>query len=300
MKLFISNNDFKSINQVVKESPSQLIVIAGQTASGKSSIALKLAKLYNGVIINADSRQIYSEVKIGVATPTFDGTKKESKCNLIDGIPHYLYSFISIFQEYSVADYKNDVDKLLSELKPKYNKIFLVGGTGLYIDSVVYNFDISNSQEIDVELRNKLNGLSVTELQNLLTKDQLSKLNYSDQLNPYRLIRHIEREGKHNSKQDTLDHLYIVLETQPEKLEENISIRTRNMFKDGLLDENTMIREKEKIENKMSVIHKTIGYQEFDSYFDNTKTLQEVETEVKLHTKQYAKRQKTWFKRKAL
>jgi tRNA dimethylallyltransferase len=235
MKLFVSNNDFKSINQAVKENSSQLIVIAGQTASGKSSVALQLAKLYNGVIINADSRQIYSEVKIGVATPIFDQTKEKSKYNLIDGIPHYLYSFISIFQEYSVADYKNDVYELLTELKPKYNKIFLVGGTGLYIDSVVYNFNLSNSQEIDVELRNKLNKLSVTELQSLLTEEQLAKLNYSDQLNPYRLIRHIEREGNRYSKQEMLDHLYIVLETQQEDLEKNISIRTRKMFEDGLL-----------------------------------------------------------------
>lgn len=261
-----------------------IIVIAGPTASGKSSIALKLAQEIGGVIINADSKQVYKEISIGTAKPTEDD---------MQGIPHHLYDHVSVKEGYNIFKYQKDVEKVLENLSNNQIPI-LVGGTGLYIDSVIFNYNLKEN-DIDLERREELNSLSVDELKELLEPKVLNELNESDRENPVRLIRLIEKSSsKELIKGRALNHIYFVIDKEKDVLSERIKARVEEMFNKGLLEENILIRERE-LDKYVAL--KTIGYQEFDEYFKGKKSLEEVKEEIINHTNQYAKRQKTWFRK---
>lgn len=268
-----------------------IIVIAGPTASGKSSLAIKLAKDIDGAIINADSRQIYKELTIGTARPT----KKE-----MEGVPHHLYGHISVKKDYNIYKYQQDVKKVLSTI-PNEKTPMLVGGSGLYIDSVIFNYKLDNSEakgeeEKIKEGRGKLNNLSVDQLQNLIKKKNpklLAQLNESDRKNPVRLIRVLE-SGRKKVRGQAFKHIYFVVDVSKEELDERIDVRTEEMFRKGLLEENIRIR-KEGLDSYQAL--KSIGYQEFGKYFQENASIEEVKEDIIKNTKKYAKRQKTWFRR---
>jgi tRNA dimethylallyltransferase len=265
-----------------------IVVISGPTASGKSSIALKLAKDINGVIINADSRQVYKEISIGTAKPT-----KED----MQGVPHYLYGHVSVKEDYNIYRYQQDVKKVLNEI-PKEKIPILVGGSGLYIDSVVFNYKLKEQPETKETLqrREKLNKMDIRELQNLIKRmdpDLLKDLNESDRKNPVRLIRIIEK-GRRKIKGQALKHIYFVIDIPKEKLNEKFVQRTEKMFEDGLLEENIEVRKRGL--DKYPALN-TIGYQEFDKYFEKKISLETVKKEIIKNTRRYAKRQKTWFRK---
>lgn len=260
-----------------------IIVIAGPTASGKSSIATRLAKDINGVIINGDSRQIYKEISIGTARPD----KKDMR-----SIPHYLYGHISVKDNYNIYRYQEDFQKTIDKIEKEKTPI-LVGGTGLYIDSVIFNYKL-NKSSIDIKQREELNKLSITELTKQIDPAIINKLNESDKQNPVRLIRIIEKGNVKNIKGKELKHIYFVIDQTSENLKEKIIQRVEWMFSNGLLEENIMIR-KNSLENYSAF--KTIGYQEFNVYFSKEKSLEEVKEEIIKNTIRYAKRQKTWFRR---
>jgi tRNA dimethylallyltransferase len=196
-----------------------IIVIAGPTASGKSSLAIKLAKEINGYIINADSRQIYNELQIGTAQPKPDIIK--DNIWYIDNIKHYLYGYIPVKENYNLFQYQKDVQKVLDkeDMTP-----ILVGGTGLYIDCIVHNYDLKKSKDTEYS-REELEKLSVKELRSLLEPEVLNKLNRSDIKNPIRLIRAIERGGVNRKKGRQLNYLYLLVDSQPEVLEKRIKLR---------------------------------------------------------------------------
>lgn len=260
-----------------------IIVIAGPTASGKSNVAIKLAKDINGVIINADSRQIYKELSIGTARPSL----KE-----INEVPHFLYGHISVKENYSIYKYQKDVQKVLDSLLENQIPI-LVGGTGLYIDSIIFNYSL-NKEEIDAKRRKQLSKLSVKELKKLINPDILDSLNESDRDNPIRLIRLIEKGEKNEQRGKELTHKYFVLDLPKDELNKKIKKRVRKMIEEGLVEENIEIR-KEKLGKYLAL--KTIGYQEFDEYFKEKKSLKQVEEEIIKNTCKYAKRQRTWFRK---
>jgi tRNA dimethylallyltransferase len=265
-----------------------IIVITGPTASGKSSVALKLAKDINGVIINADSRQVYKEISVGTAKPD----PKE-----IQNIPHYLYGHVSVKEDYNIYRYQKDVKKLLNEIDKEKIPI-LVGGSGLYIDSVIFNYKLKDQPETEKTLRRreKLNRMSARKLQNLIKQrnpELLEDLNESDQKNPIRLIRIIEK-GRSKVRGQAFEHIYFVIDVPKETLEKRIIQRTEKMFENGLLEENIEIREKGL--DKYSALN-TIGYQEFNKYFQKKVTLESIKKEIIKNTKSYAKRQKTWFRK---
>jgi len=265
-----------------------IIVIAGTTASGKSNIAIKLVKKINGVIINADSRQIYKEISIGTAKPTPD--RIDNGVFIVDGIKHYLYSYISVTEKYNLYRYQKDVFALLEKL-PKDVIPILVGGTGLYIDSVVYNYKLKEKKE---DIKTDFDSLNIEKLQKLIGKEKLEKLNESDRQNPRRLV-HILKNGLPSiAKGNSLNHIYFFLDVNPEVVKKNIQLRVEEMIKNGLIEENEMIRKKGL--NRYPALD-TIGYQEFDGYFEKEKTIDEVKEEIITHTNQYAKRQRTWFRR---
>jgi tRNA dimethylallyltransferase len=265
-----------------------IIVIAGPTASGKSDLAIRLAKEINGEIINGDSRQVYKELVIGTAKPS----KKERSI-----VPHHLYDYISVKEDFNIYRYQRDFNKLLESFPKKIP--ILVGGSGLYIDSVIFNYELKEEKPTKKERdeRERLNKLSVKELQKLVSDIDpklLKKLNKSDRNNPIRLIRVIEREGEILNKKEPKKHKYFVIDLDKKLLNKKIETRVEKMFGMGLLEENEKLRE-EGLE-KYSALN-TIGYQEFTPYFEGKASLKEVRKEIVKNTKKYAKRQKTWFRK---
>jgi len=266
-----------------------IIVIAGPTASGKSEFAIKLAKEINGEIINGDSRQVYKELSIGTAKLS----KKERAI-----IPHHLYDYISVKKDFNIYQYQKDFNKLLKSF-PKQKIPILVGGSGLYIDSVIFNYELKEEKlsKRGKEQREKLNELSVKELQKLvfdIDHNLLKKLNRSDRNNPIRLIRIIEREGEILNKKEIKNHKYFVIDIDKKLLNKKIETRVDRMFELGLLEENRKLRDQGL--GKYPALN-TIGYQEFTPYFEGNRSLKEVKREIIKNTKKYSKRQKTWFRK---
>jgi tRNA dimethylallyltransferase len=266
-----------------------IIVIAGPTASGKSNLAIRLAKEIKGKIINADSRQVYKELSIGTGKPS----EKERSL-----VAHHLYDYISVKENYNIYRYQKDFNKLLKSF-PKKKIPILVGGSGLYIDSVIFNYELKEEKltKREKEKRERLNNLSVGQLQELvrdINPKLLEKLNRSDRSNPIRLIRLIEREGEILNKKEPRKHKYFVIDLDKKVLNKNIETRVEKMFEIGLLEENRKLREKGL--EKYPALN-TIGYQEFIPYFEGKCSLEDVKRKIIKNTKEYAKRQRTWFRK---
>lgn len=266
----------------------KIIVLTGCTASGKSSIGIKLAKKIDAVIINADSRQIYKELTIGTAKPIPDTIK--GKTYYIENIPHYLYSTVSIKEDYNIYQYQKDVKEILKKI-PTTTPVILLGGTGLYIDSIIKNFQLKET----VDKRN-YDIYSISQLKNMVGSSKLKQLNESDRENPRRLIRILQKSASKENINTTqpLNHIYIVVDVEKDILNKNIEKRVEQMFENGLLKENEELRKKGL--NRYRGF-RTIGYQEFDKYFNEERDLVEIKKEIINHTRQYAKRQRTWFRR---
>ncbi len=257
-----------------------IIVIAGPTCSGKSGIALQLAKDIDGVIVNGDSRQIYKELRIGTARPTQEE---------MQGIPHYLYGHISVTEEYNIFKYQRDFNKTIQEI-PKEKAIILVGGTGLYIDSVVFNYKLKENSEKELKIESE----NIEDIKKLIPESILENLNESDRNNPRRLLRILQKGNTKAEKGDPLPHKYFVIDIEPDLLRERIVKRVDSMFEEGLVEENQKLYDEGLTKYKAL---STIGYQEFQEYFKGTKKLDDVKQEIINHTNQYAKRQRTWFRR---
>ena len=267
------------------EYKGKIIVIAGATATGKSEISIKLANELNGYIINADSRQIYKKINIGSAKPKFD--REISKgIHTLNGITHYLYDFVDPKENFTIFDYQNSVNNVL---KNTHGIPILTGGSGLYIDSVVYNYKLSKNNK-NTDLKDK----SIDELQEL-AKEYLPYMSESDRKNRHRLIRAIQREGVNREKGKELNNIYFVIDIEKEILQERIKKRIDDMFKEGLLEENiSLLKQGYTYDDKGM---KTIGYIEFKEYFENKISLEDVKERIFKNTMAYIKRQRTWFRR---
>ena len=267
------------------EYKGKIIVIAGATATGKSEISLKLAKELNGYIINADSRQIYKKINIGSAKPKFD--KEISKgVHTLNGITHYLYDFVDPKENFTIFDYQNCVNNVL---KNTQGIPILTGGSGLYIDSVIYNYKLSKNNK-NTDLKDK----SIKELQEL-AKEYLPYMSESDRKNKHRLTRAIQKGGVNREKGKELNNIYFVIDIEKQVLQERIKKRIDNMFKEGLLEENISLLKQGYTYNDKGM--KTIGYIEFKEYFENKISLEDVKERIFKNTMGYVKRQRTWFKR---
>lgn len=264
----------------------KIIVIAGPTASGKSDIAITLAKKINGYIINGDSRQIYKKLTIGTAKPVFDKKIKDGEY-ILDGIKHYLFDYVNPKDSYTLFDYQRDVNNVLLA---NTNIPILVGGTGLYIDSIVFNYDlIENTPTL-----NTLEDKSVDQLRNI-AGEILNSMNESDRKNKHRLIRAIQRGGVNRKKGENLDNIYFVLDIDKDTLKKRVFERVDKMFDMGLLKENTDLLSKGYTYTDRGM--NSIGYIEFKEYFEGKISLEEVKEKIIKNTLSYIKRQRTWFKR---
>ena len=267
----------------------KLLVVLGPTASGKTDLAIKLAKKHNGEIISADSRTIYKEMDIGTAKP------KDYK-----GIPHYLIDILNPNEDFNVALFKQ---KALEEIQKIHNKgklPILVGGTGLYIKAIVDNLEFP-SVPANQKLRNKLEKKTTEELFKEYEKIDKQGSKQIDKSNRRRLIRAIEvclatNEPffKERKGEQLFDIFQIGINIKKEELEKRIKNRVDQMFKQGLEKE---VKKLYKKYGYTIPIMKTIGYQEWESFLKGLEEKEEVKKRIVLNTIAFAKRQTTWFKK---
>jgi tRNA dimethylallyltransferase len=275
---------------------SKIILISGPTASGKSNFAVKIAKKIQGEIINADSMQVYKKLKILTARPN----KIEQK-----NIKHHLYGFVDLKEKFSTGQWLELVIKKIKNIQKKKKIAILVGGTGLYFQSLING--LVKIPEIPLKFRNKVRLMSKKEGQKKFYKKVL-KLDpkIKDKFNPndtQRSIRAYEvKSYTHISMYDWLtktksefndsDFLKIHIETKREKLVERINLRTFSMINSGAINEVKKFL-KLKIRKDQSV-NKVIGIAELTQYLNSEITLEEARELILIKTRQYAKRQATW------
>ena len=272
-----------------------LIVIAGPTASGKTAFSIELAKALDTVILSADSRQFYKEMSIGTAAPTEEELSQAK---------HYFVHHISIDDKYDVADYERDAISLLDELFKTHDAIVMTGGSGLFIDAVCNGIDAM--PDVKPEIREKVQRLydegGLKALQDEVQHLDPDYYSLVDQQNPRRLQRALEvcyqtgqpfssfRSG-HAAQRDFAVKKYALLWDR-QALIERIDRRVDMMMEHGLLEEAKALYPKRHL-NALN----TVGYKELFAYFDGNCTLKEAVEQIKIHTRQYAKRQMTWLRR---
>jgi len=270
-----------------------LITIVGPTAVGKTELAIRLANHFKTEIVSADSRQFYKELNIGTAKPT----KLELKKN-----KHYLINNISINTDYNISKFQEDADEIITKIFSKNKYAILVGGSGLYIDAVLYGID--NIPKVKPLIREELNyEFKKKGLKNLIKK--LSKLDFEslktiDVNNPRRVIRALEVTLstkkpyssflKTKNKNSKYNEIIIGLNKNRSELHDLINNRVDLMIKKGLVDEvRSLIKYKDK--NALN----TIGYTEIFKYLKKDFSYESAIEKIKTNTRRYAKRQLTWF-----
>ena len=271
-----------------------LLIICGPTAVGKTAISVELSKHYNTEIISADSRQLYTEMSIGTAKPTLDE---------MQGIPHHLLDCISVQQTYTAGDYERDALKILDELFTKHNLVIMCGGTGLYIDAVCKGFDegLESNEEIKKQIIEQYQQNGLIWLQEQVKELDIDFYKQADIQNPQRLMRALEvckTTGKPYSsfrkniavKRD-FNVIKVFIQEEREILYQRINQRVDKMMKDGLLKEAQTLYAYRYL-NALN----TVGYKELFGYFDQQTSLEKAVDLIKQHTRNYAKRQITWFK----
>ena len=272
-----------------------VVVICGPTASGKTSLGIKIANDINGEIISADSMQIYKDMNIGTAKPT----KEEQSM-----AKHYLIDFVAPDKRYSVADFKNDATKTIKEIFKNGKTPIVVGGTGLYINSLVYNIDYNSEGEADLEYRNELEKKDITELYEIAKKiddEALNKISPNDKKRIMRIIEIYHSTGKTKTelekesiKKNEYDYKIFILNWERQKLYERINLRVDMMINDGLINE---VQDLLKKYDNFPTAFQGLGYKEVKEYLDGKLTKEEMIEKIKQESRRYAKRQITWFKR---
>ncbi|MDB9451724.1 tRNA (adenosine(37)-N6)-dimethylallyltransferase MiaA [Dolichospermum circinale] len=268
---------------------TKLIVICGATATGKSGLALSLARRLNTVILSADSRQVYREFDIGTAKPNVIEQKS---------VPHYLIDICEPTEIMTLADYQEQAQALIASLGVE--TLLLVGGTGLYIRSIVQGMKIPRVAP-QPELRSQLESLGQIQLYQILRQvDAIAaqKIHANDLVRTLRALEVYYTTGIPISEQQgenppNYPILQICLDSDAEHLDVRIRNRTEQMIADGLVGEVEYLCQK--YGTDLSLLN-TLGYQEIKQYLTGEISLEEAKELIVLHTRQFAKRQRTWFR----
>lgn len=280
------------MNKTLSNNKIKVIAIVGPTASGKTAYSIELAKKIDAEIISADSRLVYKGFNIGAAKPT----KEE-----MDGIPHYMIDIVEPEFEYSAGLYKKEAKEKILEIHNKNKIPIIVGGTGLYIDILLKNYNLPQI-EANHTLRNELKTLSADNLYQKLYELDTEATNAIDKNDRKKLIRAIEiitTTGQPLSKTRSIDESEYEIEWigknfERKTLYDRIDKRVDIMIENGLIQETQNLLKKH---GRIPNIVNTIGYREIISYLDNKCSLEEACDLLKKNTRNYAKRQLTWFRR---
>ena len=277
----------------------KIIVICGPTASGKTALSIKLAKKIDGEIISADSMQIYEDMDIGTAKPTIEE---------MDGVKHYLIGNVSPTVRYSVASFKRDALTAIQEIVKKGKTPIIVGGTGLYVDSLVKGIEYDDL-EIDLKYREQLESILEKEgLENLYEKakkidpEAMKKISRNDKKRIFRVLEIYHATGKTKTmqeiesrkKENPYEYIVFAIDIEREKLYERINKRVDIMLENGLVEEVKSLISKYK---ELPTAIQGLGYKEVVSFLNNEISYDEMVEKIKQETRRYAKRQLTWFRR---
>lgn len=273
----------------------KIVIITGPTGSGKSDLALTLAQKFSGEIINADSRQVYKELNIGTAKPE------------IISVPHHLYDICTLDQTWSAGLFQKKADEAIAEISSRHHLPFIVGGTGLYIKVLLYG--LFGGGEPDQDVRNKLKSRldieGVTALYAELQKvdpKTASKISPSDSVRILRALEVFYSTGKpfsihqeaHSFSEKRYEFLQIGFKLERPVLYEKLNLRVDHMIEKGLEEEVKNLFDKYP---DHPLLLATIGYKEWKNYFEKKVTLEETTNLIKQNTRNFAKRQETWFRK---
>lgn len=262
---------------------SKIILIVGPTGTGKTTLSINLAKKYDAVILNADSTQVYTEPLIATA---------KIKENEKENIEHYLFDTVSLNDDYTLYDYQKDGRRLLDRFISENKNVIIVGGSGLYVKALLYNYILEDKKEIDIDFSEYSNE----ELKNkVLSLDPQSDIHINNRQRLEGFLKHYYETGKVIKKTDEINNkLYnfisIGLKSDRETLYKMLDKRVDSMFNEGLLDEAERLY-KMNLKNYTNII----GYRELNEYFNGNISLDEAKELIKRNTRRYAKRQFTWF-----
>ncbi len=271
---------------------SKVIAIAAPTATGKSKLAVELAHKIDGEIVSADSRLVYKDFQIAVAKPTIEE---------MEGIPHYLIDVVEPEVDYSAANYVDDAALAIDKILKKGKIPIIVGGTGLYFRVLLEGYDIPRV-EPNKELREELNCLSLDELVNYINKLDNNYLKTVANPDKRKLIRAIEICKTLNQpiseltkqKEPPYEVEWIGINMPREEIYDRINKRVDKMVELGIVEETKNLLKKH---GRIPNFTETIGYKEILSYLDGEVTFERAIELLKQHSRNYAKRQLTWFRR---
>lgn len=278
----------------------KVIVIAGPTASGKTSLGVDLAKRVDGEVISGDSMQIYKDMSVGTAKPTIEE---------MNGIPHYLIDFVLPNERYSVANFKKDAEEKIADILARGKIPIIVGGTGLYIDSVIYGIEYPEL-EYDEDYRNELMEIAKTDegLSRLyeeakqIDAEAIEKISSNDRKRIIRILEIYKATGKNKTDMEIAsrsggikyDYKVFAINMDRENLYERINLRVDLMIEKGLIDEVKSLIDKY---DYFPTAMQGLGYKEVVQYIDGNLTKEEMIDKIKQETRRYAKRQLTWFRK---
>lgn len=271
-----------------------LVIIGGPTGIGKTAMAIRLAQYFHTEIISADSRQVYKELNIGVGKPSAEELNK---------VAHHLIGHASILNHYSAGHYADDALPLLEKLFKKYDLLFLTGGTGLYLKAIMQGFD--DMPDVPEEVNNFWTNVwkekGINELLIILQKKDPAYFDIVDRSNPMRLIRAVSfimhtgtrfsdyHKGKTNIRSFTC--LPVALELPRDELYQRINLRVLEMIKNGWMEEAKTL-----FPFRHLKALQTVGYKELFEVIDGHMTLDQAIPLIQQSTRQYAKRQMTWWR----
>ena len=294
MKIERSKENFSDMKQ-------KIVVIVGPTAVGKTAFSIKVAEAFGGEVISGDSMQVYKELNIGTAkvTPVEKGE-----------VPHHLIDFKEIDEDYDVSDFQKDATQKIEDITKRNKLPVIVGGTGLYIESLLYPVSHGSDAEPNLTLRKELEEFAQAEGNDALW-DRLNVADpkAADKIHPNnvrRVIRALEVfyetgelfssfQNETKNKEPNYDAFIVCLDTERQLLYDRINYRVDLMMEEGLEEEARRLWKKLGPEPEAQST-KGIGYREFFPYFNNKRTIEEAIEQVKQNSRRYAKRQLTWFR----
>ena len=276
-----------------------VIVICGPTASGKTALSIELAEKINGEIVSADSMQIYKDMNIGTAKPTVEEMKD---------IKHYLIDCVSPSVRYSVADFKKAATQKIEEILSRNKIPIIVGGTGLYVDALVYNIEYLEL-ETDLKYRQELENLieqkgleELYEKAKQIDEQAMQSISKNDKKRIMRVLEIYHQTGKTKTQLEAesrltpppYDYIVFAITMDREKLYERINRRVDIMIEQGLIEEVQSLVNKYK---EFPTAMQGLGYKEVVEYIEGETTKEEMIEKLKMETRRYAKRQLTWFRK---